>query len=340
MASTTSSNVPAPQGIASLSACDSTLAIAADPYRFIARACAAHGTRGVHGRILLQPTVFLTGAAAARVFYESPQLLHHDAAPKALLATLIGRGGMQTSDGVQHRHRKSVFLKVLHGPAVATLLQVPEAKWEQCVHLARHEDAAGGQALDPLMRHWLFETAVQWSGISIPPGNERARCERALVNLFDGAASSEAGHPRARASRRWVERWLGRCIEEARDDRPVLRAGGDGLAIDVRCHPALPRNELRVRGLGNAANAGTHAGEPSPILQTSVRVGYARVFVQIRPVPPLDWQGMLSAAVLQRVAITQYAAAALREGRDTICLRACRDSVSLDDGPQALCRGP
>ncbi|WP_114469538.1 cytochrome P450 [Pseudorhodoferax soli] len=515
MPPTTSSAAAPRHGVGQLQAWDSTLAFAADPYRFIARACAAQGTRGVRGRLLLQPTVFLTGAAAARVFYESPQLLRHDAAPGALLATLIGRGGVQTLDGAAHRHRKAMFLHLLRGPAVGALLQAAEARWTRCVQMAHHGDTASGQALYPLMQHWLFETAMAWAGVPMPPADERPRCERAMVDLFDSAASSVPGHLRARASRRWLQRWLGRCIEDARDARPVFRADGaalaialhrdpdglrlptevaavellnvlrpivavsvfvtwcqhalllhpharalldsdsgvlafvqevrrfypffpaatarvhgafdadglhfrdgervlldlygtsrdplcweqpdefrparflqaapgrysfvpqgggdaalhhrcpgedfavalmalavrrlagtrcnaatDDLSIDMRRLPALPRMELCVRGLGPVPDTDTPPGEPTQTLHTSVRLGRARVFVQIRPVPPLDWRGMLDTTAQQRVAITRYAAAALREGRHSVCLRAVPGSVSLDDAPTAPAPGP
>jgi hypothetical protein len=88
-----------------------------------------------------------------------------------------------------------------------------------------------------------------------------------------------------------------------------------------------------VRGLGPVPATGTPPCEPTQTLHTSVRLGRARVFVQIRPVPPLDWRGMLDTTAQQREAITRYAAAALREGRDSVCLRAAPGSVSLDDPP-------
>lgn len=237
MAHTTSGATPPRPCVGRLGAVDSTLAFAADPYRFIARACAAQGTQGIRGRLLLQPTVFLTGAAAARVFYESPGLLRQDAAPGALLATLLGRDGVQTLDGGAHRHRKAMFLQLLRGPAVGALLQVAQATWAPCVQARGRADAPDGEPLYPLMQHWLFETAMQWAGVPMPSGGERARCERAMVDLFDSAASSLRGHLRARASRRWLQRWLGRCIDSTRSGDAVFRADGAAQAIALHRDP-------------------------------------------------------------------------------------------------------
>ncbi|MBB1600822.1 hypothetical protein A9977_12315 [Variovorax sp. UMC13] len=191
----------------------------------------------MRGRLLLQPTAFLTGTAAARVFYESPQLMRHDAAPGALLATLLGRGGVQTLDGAAHQHRKAVFLHLLHGPAVGALLQAAEARWAHCVQLRSAADASNGEPLYPLMQHWLFETAMQWAGVPMPSGADHARCEAAMVDLFDRAASSVPGHLRARASRKWLERWLGRCIDRARNEEVVFRPGGAALALALHRDP-------------------------------------------------------------------------------------------------------
>lgn len=518
MAQTTTSASAARPGVGQLKAWDSTLAFAADPYRFIARACAAQGTPGVRGRLLLQPTVFLTGAAAARVFYESPQLLRRDAAPGALLATLLGRGGVQTLDGDAHRHRKAMFLHLLRGPAVGALLRVAEANWVRCVQLRSHGDAADGELLYPLMQRWLFDTALQWAGVPMPGGDEHADYQAAMVDLFDGAASSVAGHLRARASRRWLQGWLGRRIDSARGGDAVFQPGGaalaialhrdpdgarlptevaavellnvlrpivavsvfvtwcqhalvlhphlrsllhsdsgvlafvqevrrfypffpaatarvhgafeagglafkdgervlldlygtnrdpqrwdepdafrparfldaapdpysfvpqgggdaarhhrcpgedfavalmalavrmlaDGascdaagadLAIDMRRLPALPRSGLRVRGLGPVpgAEADARLDEPAHTLHTSVKLGRARVFVHIRPVPPLGWQELLHTTAQHRVEITQHAAVALREGRDSVFLCALPGSIALDDAPLAPAASP
>jgi fatty-acid peroxygenase len=234
---TTSPAEPARRSLGHLKAWDSTLAFAADPYRFISRACVAHGTRGVRGRLLLQPTVFLTGTASARVFYESPQLLRHDAAPGALLATLLGRDGVQTLDGAAHQRRKAIFLHLLRGPAVGALLQVAVANWARCVQPRSAPGAPSGEPLYPLMQHWLFETAMQWAGVPMPSGGGPARCEAAMVDLFDRSASSVAGHLRARASRKWLQRWLGRCIDSARNEEAVFRPGGAALALALHRDP-------------------------------------------------------------------------------------------------------
>jgi fatty-acid peroxygenase len=230
MAHSTSFAAPAQYGVGQLSAWDSTLAFRADPYRFIGRACAAQGTWGVRGRLLLQPTVFLTGAAAARVFYESPQLRRADAAPGALLATLLGRGGVQTLDAAEHRHRKAMFMHLLHGPALDALLQVAQANWLRCVQRPGVPDAPQGVPLYLLLQHWLFDTALEWAGVHVDPV-DRSHGQTAMVDLFDNAASSIGGHLLARASRRWLQRWLGRCIDSERQGEPAFRPGGAAQAI-------------------------------------------------------------------------------------------------------------
>lgn len=68
-----------------------------DPYRFISRRAAELGEDVVETRLLLRRATCLTGAEAARVFYDPARFQRASPAPEPLQRTLFGRGGVQGS---------------------------------------------------------------------------------------------------------------------------------------------------------------------------------------------------------------------------------------------------
>ncbi len=220
-----------------LPAWDSTLAFLGDPYRFIGSACRAQGASAVRGRLALRPTVFLTGAEAARSFYGSPHLFRQGAAPEPVLATLLGHGGVQTLDGRAHRLRKAMFMRLVTGPPLERLVAIADVQWGAVVS-ARSGWAARGDtvSLYPVMQQWLFATAVEWAGIRMQD-TERPRFRARLVALFDGAASSVRGHLYARAARSWLQAWLAERVVLMRHGEAAFKPGSPAHVVAMHCNP-------------------------------------------------------------------------------------------------------
>lgn len=72
---------------------DSSHALLADPYRYISSRCRHHGADLFEARIMMRPTICMTGPRAAELFYAP------DAAPEPLRATLFGKGGVASGRG-------------------------------------------------------------------------------------------------------------------------------------------------------------------------------------------------------------------------------------------------
>src|SRR4051794_37492683 len=92
---------------------DSTLALLRDPYGFIATRCRQFGADLFQTRLLFQPTICMTGPAAATLFYSPERFQRQGAAPGRLQKTLFGQGGVQELDDEPHQHRKQMFLSLM-----------------------------------------------------------------------------------------------------------------------------------------------------------------------------------------------------------------------------------
>ncbi|WP_374675130.1 cytochrome P450 [Ideonella sp.] len=200
---------------------DSTLAFRRDPYRFIGRHAVALGTEVFEARLMLRPTLCLTGARAARLFYDPGRFERAGAAPGALQATLFGRGGVQGMDGAAHRRRKALFVALTEPAAVDDLVAQVRQDWQAAWP---RPGASAPFSLYDFAQPVLTHAVCAWAGVPLPAAELPLRT-RQLVLLFDGAAGGLAAHLRARWARRRLEAWLTRGVEATRAGRPGFRPG-------------------------------------------------------------------------------------------------------------------
>lgn len=203
---------------------DATLPLAAAPYTFISRRAAQLGTEVFQTRLLLRPTTFLTGADAARVFYDEDRLVRHRAAPRRLVATLFGAGGVQSLDGEAHRHRKAMFLSLVTPEALQRLTDITVQEWERRIPAWETRDAV---VLLDEVAEILCRAVCRWAGVPLAPG-EVPRVTAQLRALIEAAGTVGPRHWRGRAARARAERWAGRHIRSTR----AHPAGPDGTAAD------------------------------------------------------------------------------------------------------------
>ncbi|MFD2835959.1 hypothetical protein ACFS3C_03080 [Azotobacter vinelandii] len=212
---------------------DSTLALLHDPYRFIARRCRLHGSNLFETRLLLRKTLCMSGAEAARLFYDPERFVRHGAMPPRLQKTLFGVGGVQGLDGEAHRHRKHMFVALLmDAERVAQLVEAVRGEWRTCAR--RWERMEKGGAL-----------RCAWAGIPLAEEEAGPRA-REIALLFDYAGSVGPKHWRSRLARRRSEAWMGALVESIRASRrqpPAETAaqviswhrGLDGNLLEARC---------------------------------------------------------------------------------------------------------
>ena len=205
---------------------DSTLALRADPYRFVRRTCRAEGSDAFPTRLLLRRTLCMTGSAAARFFYDQSLFTRAGAAPEFLRATLFGEGGVQGLDGTAHVHRKAMFLQLL-GPGRTDALTAGATK---AVEALPRTDAP--IALQDHLERALTKAVCDWAGVPLQDHELHDR-SRMLSHLFEHAASVDLRQIMARRSRRRADRWASGLIEDVRAGR-LSPPPGSALEVVAR----------------------------------------------------------------------------------------------------------
>lgn len=207
---------------------DHSLQFLADPYRFIGRECRRLGSDVVLARLMLQPTLCLTGPRVAELFDDG---------------TRFRRTGVPAAGAER-------FFDADPLPIAGLLAQALE-QWDRLLPgwCSRPRIVLYAAAQD-----WLARTACAWAGLPLGAAEAPLRTAQ-LAALFDNAASGLAAHLRARRARREAESWLAGLVQSHRR-RPVFAEGSpaavaagfiddQGLQLAARAAAAELLNLLR-----------------------------------------------------------------------------------------------
>ncbi|MUL41006.1 cytochrome P450 [Streptomonospora sp. PA3] len=209
---------------------DRTAALLRDPYRFVSRRCRRRGTDAFATRLLLQPTVCVTGPQAAAVFQDQSHFSRRGAAPARITKTLFGRGGVQGLDGSAHRHRKRLFISLMAPDRVAELAALTEREFDRAALAWRDR---GRVVLYDEFRGMLTRAVCAWAGVPLVTADARRRTAQ-LTALYDGAGRVGPRHWRSRLARRAADRWAADVVTRIRTGR--IKPPEDTAAYAVAWH--------------------------------------------------------------------------------------------------------
>ena len=193
-------------------ALDSSLAFLSEGYAFIPSRRRRFGADAFETRIMLTPVVCMTGAAAAREFYQPGRFTRSRAMPITTFALIQDKGSVMELDGEAHRQRKQMFLSFMRPERLAPLSE-----------LVREHFCARARVWSGREQVRLFEEAsvilcgavCAWAGLDLTQAavEQRAREFNAMI---DGAGSIGPRNWKGHLLRARTERWARAVIEDIR----------------------------------------------------------------------------------------------------------------------------
>lgn len=254
-----------PRSIPRTGAPDSTLALLREGYEFIGNRCQKLNTDIFQTRILLQPTICMSGRPLAELFYQEKFFQREDAAPQRLKKTLLGQQGVQGLDDDTHKQRKALFMSVMNRESVQRLETVARTQWLDAIETWTRSSQP--VVLKHAAARILCQSICEWADIPVPEG-KMSRLVELLLQLVEGAGKVGPRHWRARHARDLLERRASRLILHVRTG-DIKPAAGSALAV-IAAH--------RQPG-GTLLPAGVAAVELLNLVRPTVAVTYYVVFV-------------------------------------------------------------
>ena len=177
---------------------ESTLALRRDPYGFIAGTCRLLRSDVFETRLLLRPTICMSGAEAARVFHDGTLFQRQSAAPLRL--------------------------------QVQRLVDLAEQGWRRA---ARGWTSASRVELYTQVREILCRSVCAWAGVPLREDEVGLRAAQ-LTALFESAGSVGPKHWAGRLARWRAQRWAAGLVRGIR--AKSLPVPSDSAAAQVAHH--------------------------------------------------------------------------------------------------------
>ena len=203
---------------------DSTLALGWQGYEFASRRFRRYGSDLFETRLLLERTLGMRGADAARIFYDTERFQRRGAFPMRVQKTLLGVGGVQGLDGEAHQARKQMFMSLMTPEAITVLAHLVTEAWRSRIRAWKRADRV---VLFEEVGQILCQAVSAWAGVPVAESQLGGRTED-LHAMIDAPAAVGARHWRGRIARRRAERGLAGLVESVRSGS---RRAPEGTAL-------------------------------------------------------------------------------------------------------------
>lgn len=194
---------------------DHTIALMREGYLFINNRTRPCQCSLFTTHIMGEKAICMTGAKAAKIFYDPEWFTRKGAAPKRIQKTLFGENAIQGMNGNAHYHRKQLFLSLMSEENQLGLTKIIDNKLEAAIGRWRNQDQI---VLFDQIKQILCESACKWAGVPLKRSEASGRAEdfNAMVEGF-GAVGPR--HYHGRSARKRTEQWIGETIEAVRSGR-------------------------------------------------------------------------------------------------------------------------
>ena len=245
---------------------DSTLALLADGYTFIAKRCQRYESDIFETRLMLKKAICILGEEAAQVFYEPDRFTRRGAIPPTALLLLQDNRSAAVLDGDDHRWRKQMFMSLMTrdrmqqlGEGTAEQWHAAITKWEGMEKLVLFDE----------VQEILCRAVCQWAGTPLTEPEAKQRT-REFAAMIDGAGAIGPRNWRGQLLRTQTERWARDMITQVRNHQPDV---AEGSAVHVI---AWHRDRA-----GNLLDLQTAAVELINVLRPTVAVARYVIFAAL-----------------------------------------------------------
>ncbi|WP_368650047.1 cytochrome P450 [Bacillus inaquosorum] len=242
---------------------DNSLTLMQEGYLFIKNRTERYQSDLFQARLMGKTFICMTGAEAAKVFYDTERFQRQNAVPKRVQKTLFGVNAIQTMDGTAHIHRKMLFLSLMTPPHQKRLAELMTEEWEAAVTRWEKADQV---VLFEEAKEILCRVACYWAGVPLKETEVKERADD-FIDMVDAFGAVGPRHWKGRRARPRAEEWIERMIEDVRAGLQKTSAG-----------TALHEMAFHTQEDGSQLDSRMAAIELINILRPIVAISYFLVF--------------------------------------------------------------
>ncbi|MCO4852162.1 cytochrome P450 [Bacillus vallismortis] len=242
---------------------DNSLALMREGYLFVKNRKEHYQSDLFQARLLGKTFICMSGAEAAKVFYDTERFQRQGALPKRVQKSLFGVNAIQTMDGDAHLHRKLLFLSLMTPPHQKRLAELMTEEWEAAVTRWEKADQV---VLFEEAKEILCRVACYWAGVPLKETEVKERADD-FIDMVDAFGAVGPRHWKGRRARPRAEEWIERMIED-------VRAG----LLKTPSGTALHEMAFHTQEDGNQLDSRMAAIELLNVLRPIVAISYFLVF--------------------------------------------------------------
>lgn len=220
---------------------DNTLSFLTEGYSYITNRTKRYHKDMFETRLLGgKKTVCMVGKEAADIFYDEEKFKRQGAAPKRLLKTLFGEGGVQTLDDGTHRNRKELFMSLMTEERLHDVIEIAKVQWKTSLKNWINMDKP---VLYDESKKMMTRTACSWAGVPLQDSKLEDRAGK-ISSMFEAGGAVGPKHWRGRVDRNRAEKWLSGLIKDVRSGK--LEVAENTALHEIAFHRDLHGNLLET----------------------------------------------------------------------------------------------
>ncbi|MFB4261758.1 cytochrome P450 [Shouchella clausii] len=200
---------------------DNSVAVLREGYLYGTNRAQAFQSDLFKTRLLGQEAICIRGEEAAELFYDNEKFKRAGAAPKRVVKTLFGKGGVQALDGEAHHHRKAMFMSLMSKETLKDIRAIASKQWELAAQRWQNQSKV---VLYEEAQEVMCRTAFEWAGIPLEEEEVKDKAEwfRAMI---EAPAAIGPAHWKGRRNRGKAESWVKELVEDVRTGKRQAAEG-------------------------------------------------------------------------------------------------------------------
>lgn len=217
---------------------DNSLALLRDGYVFVKNRAETYRSDVFRARLLGKTFICMSGAEAAKLFYDTERFQRQQALPKRVQKTLFGTGAIQAMDGERHKHRKLLFMSLMTPPRQKRLAEAVAKQWKASAEMWKGSNRI---VLFDEAKKVLCRAACEWAGVPLKDSEVKERAED-FTDMVDAFGAVGPRHWKGRRARLKTEKWIEEVIEDVRSGK--LQTPEGSALYEMAFHTELDGNRL------------------------------------------------------------------------------------------------